>query len=153
MTNKVLARLTVTREDDSKVFVEVHADATFIEFYRFYTQQGRRRSTKKQIRSASRNEGLHPVNCHRQQPGLEILAIRFMRNRFGNSPIKTVKIKYFSKRGYKKLINAAPDQLGLTKVRTLFDQKPIKALIPIGPVSFKKVEKRNHLAIHAGASR
>ena len=150
MTSRILARLTVTREDDSKVIVEVHANATFHAFYRFYTQQGRRRSTKKLTRCASRNEGLHPVNAHLQVPGLEILALRFMHNRFGNSPIANVKIKYFSKKGYRKLIKASPDQLGLTRVRAMFgEQKPL----PIGLFSFRKVEKRNRLAIHAGATR
>ena len=87
MTSQVLARLTVTRQDDSKVIIEVHADATFHSFYQFFTQQGSKRSTKKWTRSASRNEGLHPVNAHLQVPGLEILALRFIHNRFGKSPV------------------------------------------------------------------
>lgn len=145
----VLARLTATREDGSKFIVEVPADATFHNFYRFYTQQGLKRSTKKFLRSASRNEGMHPTNQHRQIPGLELVALVLIRNRFG-SPVKNTRIRYISKKAYKKLIHCAPDQLGLTKVNVLFDNKPLPA-----PAWFstKIVSNRNHHKLHAGSSR
>lgn len=150
-TKNVVARLTVTREDQSKVIVEVHTDASFHRFYQFFTQQGLKRSTKTFTRAASRNEGLHPVNAHLQVPGLEVLALRFIHNRFGKSPVVSARIRILSKRAYRKLIHAAPDALGQVQVRALFDQRPVRALRPIGPMSFKLVEKLNHKKIHAGA--
>ena len=152
MKSPVLARLTVTRQDESKVIVEVRADATFHQFYAFHTQQGRKRSTKTFTRWGSRNEGLQPVNAHLQVPGLEILALRFLHNRFGKSPVVSTRIRFFSKKAYRKLIRMTPDELGLTKVKALFDERPIRVQLPRVP-SFKRVQKMNHLKIHAGATR
>lgn len=152
ITNNVIARLTVTRKDKSKVIVEVHADASFSQFYKFFTQDGSKRSTKTFTRAASRNEGLHHANAHLQVPGLQAIALQFIHNKFG-SPVESTKIRIISKRAYQQLINARPDELGQVKVRALFDRKPVHALQPRGPLSFKLVEKINHLKIHAGALR
>jgi len=151
MSPMVLARLTIVREDGSRIIVEVHADATFSAFYRFFTQQGRKRSTRKFLRSASRNEGLQPSNAHLQVPGLEMLMYRFVHNKFG-SPVKSTQIRFFSKKAYRKLLHMAPDQLGQSTVKALFDKLP-KHSMPIGPLTFKRVEKMNHFKLHAGAMR
>lgn len=109
MNKKVIARLTVEREVGVKTIIEVHEDATFQDFYRFYTQDGRRHSTKKQVRAANRNEGLRPyTEAHRMTPGLEILA-----ERFSMMPhVAKVSTRIMRKRAYRKLLAAAPDELG-----------------------------------------
>lgn len=149
MKAPVLARLTVSRADGSKLIVEVHTDATFHNFYRFYSQQGAKRSTKKFLRFASRNEGMHPVNQHRQVPGLDLVMYGLIHNRLG-SPVTNASIRYIGKKAYKKLTHASPDQLGLTKVSAMFDKKPIPAP---SWISTKIVAKRNYHKLHAGSSR
>ena len=151
MKSPVLARLTITRQDDSRVIVEVSADATFHHFYAFYSQQGRRRSTRTFKRWGSRNEHLHPVNCHLQIPGLEMIALHFLHHKFG-SPIRSTRIRYFSKKAYRQLVRMAPDALGLTKVKVLFDERPIRVQLRRAP-TYKLVERKNYFKIHAGATR
>lgn len=151
MNAPIVARLTATREDDSRIIVEVHADATFHRFYNFFSQQGSKRSTKKFLRFASRNEGLDPVNTHLQIPGLEILALRFVHNKFGSRVVST-RIRFYGKREYKRLINAAPDALGLTKVDAGFEKAPATLQIDLFPSS-RMVSRRNHFKIHAGATQ
>jgi hypothetical protein len=152
VTAPVVARLTMTRENDERVIIEVRADATFHHFYAFYTQQGKKRSTRKFTRWGSRNEGLPVVNTHLYIPGLEVLALRFLHHKFG-SPIKSTRIRFQSKKAYKKLIRMAPDQLGLSTVRVILDQRPIRVQLPPSRMTFKRVERLNHFKIHAGAIR
>lgn len=104
--SKVVARMTIERGVGVKTIVDVDENATFSEFYRFYSQEGRRYSTKKQTRVANRNEGIQPWG--REQPGLEVLAVRFE----GMAHVKSVKVRIIRKRAYRRLISAAPDQLG-----------------------------------------
>jgi hypothetical protein len=145
----VVARLTMTREDDTRLIVEVRSDATFHRFYAFFTQQGKKRSTKTFTRWGSRNEALPVVNTHLYIPGLEVLALRFRHHKFG-SPIKSTRLTFYSKRTYKKLILMAPDQLGLSTVRVLLDQKPIRLQLRREP-SYRLVGRKNYFKIHAGA--
>lgn len=113
----VVARLTVTRADGKTTIVEIQADATFHSFYRFYQQQGRRRSTKTLFRTANRNAYLPTVNAHLHQPGLHVIE-RQLRVLFAKSnPVVDTKLRIFKKRAYKKLINSAPT--GLAKVHTV----------------------------------
>lgn len=115
--NNVIARLTVTRQDGKKTIVEVHPGATFHSFYQVYVQTGRRWSTKRQVRVASRNEGLMAINAHRQTPGLEAFAARIAVFKSVSNPITSSKIKIFKKRVYKRLLAATPESLGLVKSR------------------------------------
>src|SRR6185436_626734 len=98
----VVARLTVIREVGVRTIVELYEDATFSSFYQFFTQDGARRSTKKYIRSANRNEGLSPwYRAYRMKPGLAAVAEHFktMPN------ITSVKVRIIKRRAYKKLLN------------------------------------------------
>jgi len=106
----VTARMTVTRALGNLTIIEVCEDATFSEFYRVYTQIGRRRSTKKLVRTANRNEGLKPFYAaHKLKPGLEALAMQWQ----GMPNVASVKIRIIKKRTYRKLLTAAPDALGM----------------------------------------
>ena len=125
-SGKCIARMTVVREVGATTIVEVFENASFHTFYWFFSQQGRRRSTKQLVRTASRNEGLRPgYAAYRMTPGLEVLA-EYWRKQPG---VKSVTVRVLRKRIYKKLINAAPDVLGLVKVSAGFQAKRPQAAI------------------------
>ena len=147
--SSVVARMTVTRALGAVTIVEVHESASFSEFYRFFTQDGRRRSTKRLVRKANRNEGLTPWGAHLQQPGLEVLAEawRKMKN------VEKVTVRILKKRMYRQLISANPSELGQVKVNTRFAPEPGYLATPAGALQFRQVEKRNRYKIHAGAER
>jgi len=116
---QVVARMTIIREVGVRTIVEVYSDATFSNFYSFFTQDGARRSTKKLIRCANRNEGLRPwYRAYRMQPGLAAIAEHFktMPN------ITNVKIRIIRKRIYRKLLDAAPDA-SLVRVHSQADPR------------------------------
>ena len=119
----VVARLTITRKNGRVMIVEVQADATFHTFYRFYTQDARRRSTKTPLRTASRNEYLPVINSHLYQPGLAVIEKQLRTVCAQSNPIVTSKMRIVKKRAYEKLINAAPDALGLVKVTRQIDPR------------------------------
>lgn len=100
----VIARMTVTRENNTKVIVELHETATFASFYHFYSQTGNRRSTKRHIRTANRNEG----------PGLESLAQKLSIYQSTTNPIVSTRIRIIRKGAYRRLLSLRPDELGLT---------------------------------------
>jgi len=107
----VVARLTVVRAVGCRTIIEVQEDASFHTFYKFFTQQGNRWSTKRLVRTANRNEGLLPYyQAYRMTPGLEKLAERWQTM----PGVSSVKIRILKKRAYRKLLSARPDELGLT---------------------------------------
>jgi len=124
----VVARLTVTRAVGSRTIIEVMENATFSNFYRISIQQGNRRSTKRLVRMANRNEGLRSYG-HDQQPGLETIAARWSQQ----PGVASVKIRIIRKRSYKKLISARPDQLGLTRSTV---HLPLRSFSPLSNHSF-----------------
>jgi hypothetical protein len=107
----VVARLTVVRALGNVTIIEVHSDATFSCFYHIFTQVGKRRSTKRLVRTASRNEGLLPYyRAYLMVPGLKVLAEHWSRQ----PGVSSVKIRIIKKRAYRQLLSARPDELGLT---------------------------------------
>lgn len=129
-TTNVIARLTVIRQNGRRAIVEIHRDATFHQFYRFHVQDGKRWSTKTQVRTASRNEALPVINTHLHQPGLDVIEKRLQVFQQQSNPVVSSKIRIFKKRLYKKLCTAQPAELGLTKLTTT-DMQPSRRLIPI----------------------
>lgn len=128
MNSKTLVgRLTVKRAVGSTTIIEVHTDATFTAFYRYFLQDGRRTSTRRAIRTTSRNDGLIPYAAHRMTPGLEILAAFWA----SQPHVANVSVKILKKRLYKKLINARPDELGLVRVETIFQPVHSWARVPV----------------------
>jgi hypothetical protein len=102
----VIARLTITRQDNTRMIVEIHRGARYASFYHVFRQEGNKRSTKTQVRMGSRAEGR----------SLEEIAIKWsMRDRSTN-PITHIKIKIYRRREYRRLVSARPDELGLTKM-------------------------------------
>lgn len=114
--SQIVARLTVTRKLGVKTIIEVHSDSTFQAFYHFYTQQGSKRSTRKFIRTANRNEGMPYINAHLMTPGLELLACKWATMEH----VSLVQVRILRKRAYRKLITARSSDLGQTIVRPLF---------------------------------
>lgn len=117
---KVVARLTVIRQNGLRTIVEVEAGSTFSSFYRFYRQQGSKRSTKELIRVANRNEGTSWIGFrHLQLPGLDVIAKRLEFYASQSNPVVSKRIRIIKRRAYKRLIEANPAELGLTKTRQL----------------------------------
>lgn len=145
--NKVVARLTVTRADGSRLIIEVHNDSTFSKFFFYFRQTGNRRSTKTFIHTRSRNEGLRHINAQQQTPGLEVLADRITSSNrvfYGRdgrakerNPVTSMRLRIIRKREYRKLLNAAPT--GMPVVRPIFKAKKpsvgILLLLPTRRVS------------------
>ena len=147
----VVARLTAIRRVGVRTIIEVCADASFHDFYRYYTQQGSRRSTKTLVRTASRNEGLHPwYRAYYLQPGLDVLATRMIDQK----QFVSVKVRVIKKRAYRQLLEAAPDVLGLTKVKQLPDPRIAKLPTPRLPVNLPAgwltIEKRMNIILGRG---
>lgn len=110
----LVARLTASRGVGVRTIIEVYTDASFHSFFNYFTQDGARYSTKTLIRTANRNEGLSPWHrVYRMLPGLEVLAARMLDMK----QFVSVKVRIIKKRAYRQLLNAAPDVLGLTKVK------------------------------------
>lgn len=104
---KVVARMTIVKRGSSKrLIVEIHEDATFNQFYRWYSQEGRKH--KRFMRGSQRNDGLQFTRAQ-SRPGLEVLA---ERQQSFNKDIEKVTIKIFQKRIYTRLLTCAPDALG-----------------------------------------
>lgn len=146
MKKSVVARLTVIRQDHTRVIVEVHSDATFTKFYHHYQQAGVKASSRTLLRTTNRNDGLRHINAHDQVPGLEILALRWMHHSFG-SPVVNVRIRYFQKRAYKRLLKANPTALGMMKTTNDFAARPVYSMRPVGPATFDIVSMVNRPAL------
>lgn len=147
----LVASLTVIRENGRRTIVEIHRDATFHQFFRFFVQDGNRWSTKTEVRTASRNEGLPIINAHLHKPGLEVIERRLHIFNKSSNPVVSSKIRIFKKRLYKKLLSARPDELGQTRLthRDLNAPKPIRVSIP----SYDWVRSINRRALRRGAVR
>jgi len=146
--SKVVARLTAIRSVGVRTIIEICEDASFHNFYRYYTQQGTRRSTKTPVRTASRNEGLHPWHrTYRMEPGLEVLATRMLDQK----QFSSVKVRILKKRAYRQLLDAAPDVLGLTKVTRYADPRIMTLPTPRLPVNIPAgwltIEKRVNIIL------
>lgn len=143
--NNVVARMTITRADKSKVIVEIHSDATFSSFYHFYTQQGNKRSTKTETSTANRNKGLPTVNAHLYEPGLHMVQKSIEAIRGGNfAQITSITVRILRRRMYRQLLQASPDVLGLGRVKNGFEtERPTPVLVPIRlPQGYTPLAKR-----------
>jgi hypothetical protein len=140
---EVVARLTVIREVGVRTIIDVYTDATFSNFYNYFVQDGARRSTKKLVRTANRNEGLSPwYKAYRMQPGLAAIAEHLNKM----PQFTSVKIRIIKRRAYRKLLTAAPDVLGLVKVNCQPDPrlmpKPVLRYPVRIPEGYTTISKR-----------
>ena|GEM_PF-3242168 len=152
MNTNVIARLTLQRQNSRTTIVEIHRDATFSQFYRFYIQDGNRRSTKRLVRTASRNEFLPVINTHLHQPGLDVIEKRLRSFQSESNPVVSARLRILRKRIYRKLLSARPDELGLTTLTTTdlqTSRRPILVSVP----SYRLLTKINRRKLHAGSVR
>lgn len=145
-TSNVVARLTAAHHTGRRIIIEVHEDASFHQFFRYYAQDGNRRSTKKEMRRASRNEGLRPAQrAPWMRPGLDVLAKDLQTAHPWRPACTDVRIRILKKRLYRRLLEARPDELGLVRVeRTWVDlprPRPVLRIpirLPAGHTPLKK---------------
>jgi hypothetical protein len=125
--SNVVARLTITRADNTKTIIEVHNDSTFSEFYFYYRQTGMKRSTKVLAFTRSRNQGLHHINAQQQTPGLEVIANSIKASSKAllgrgvdgkENPVTSIKLRIIRKREYMRLLHMAP--MGMPVVKPIF---------------------------------
>jgi len=102
----LVARLTLRMRDGSKKLIELHTDAAWHQFYRIYTQQGRKR---KVLTGYARRQ--MKIGGPR---GLDVVA---EQHRKGNLDITAADIKVYKKRAYQRLLTCPPTDLngGLTR--------------------------------------
>lgn len=136
---KVIARMTIVKRGSAKrLIVEVHEDASFHQFYRWYSQEGRKH--KRFIRGSQRNDGL-PFTRAQNQPGLDVLA---ERQQSFNKDIENVTIKVFQKRIYNHLLNCRPDELG--NGMPIFNTQGLRAAMPERfPATYTTLQKRMNI--------
>jgi len=115
----VLARMTVIRENGSRIIVEVEDGSNYSTFFKFYRQVGARRSTKEFIRHGYRGEAGNIRPC------LENIASKLSLVQITTNPVVDVKIRILRKRAFRKLMTARPDELGLTKTAPLPIYRPV----------------------------
>jgi hypothetical protein len=113
----VIARLTLTRQDNTRIVVEIHRDVRFASFYRYYSQQGNKRSTKSHVRTGGRHEAA----------SLEGVAINFKTRERADNPSTNIRLKIFLKREYRRLIAAGAGELGLSRMSSLPIYSPVPA--------------------------
>jgi hypothetical protein len=114
----VLARLTLTRANGRRTIVEVHEGATWSAFFHYFSQDGKKRRTKTQIRSAGRTDG------GRLNPSLENVASKLAVYQSMSNPVVRSTIRIFRKARYQQLLNARPDELGLVQMQRLPTYSP-----------------------------
>jgi hypothetical protein len=141
---KVIARLIAERSDGLRIIAEVHEGATFMNFFDWSTQQGRRWSTKKHTRFSSRNDGLSHINAHRHTPGIEALKTKL--ESLTLVKYARIDVKIFKKRAYGKLIHAAPDALGPLPIVKPYSPTPASSL----PIRVVLPEPRRRYSITNG---
>lgn len=118
MKTNPTAKLTALTPRGETVIVEVPHGATFGDFYHYYTQQGRRYSTKRLARVGNRNEGIDNYRlAPYTRPGLELIAAKYEQSGFTK-----IKIVILRKRAYKKLIEGDP--AGMVKINKTWISQP-----------------------------
>ena len=111
----VIARLTLSYQDRTRMIIEIHSDARYASFYHIFRQQGNRRSTKSKVRTGGRHEAA----------SLEGVAVNWKARERADNPITHIRINIYRRREYRRLVSARPDQLGLTKMSSLPIYSPV----------------------------
>ena len=109
------ARAVLELMDGRKIYIEVRDNSKFVQFYTVYTIRGRGRAREYQA-----NPGLNRNYANSIEAAAEKMAKHF--NTFGTAKVKQTKVKIFRKKLYKQRFRMRPDELGLTRVRPLFNR-------------------------------
>ena len=108
------ARAVVELTDGRKIYIEVRDHSKFVQFYTVYTIRGRGRAREYQA-----NPSLNRNYANSIEAAAEKMAKHF--NTFGTAQVKQTKVKIYRKKLYKQRFKMRPDELGLTRVRPLFN--------------------------------
>jgi hypothetical protein len=109
------ARAVVELTDGRKIYVEVRDNSKFVQFYTVYTIRGGRG----RARQYQANPSLNRNYANSIEAAAEKMAKHF--NTFGTAQVKETKVKIYRKKLYKQRFKMRPDELGLTRVRPLFN--------------------------------
>jgi hypothetical protein len=109
------ARAVVELTDGRKIHIEVRDNSKFVQFYTVYTTRGRGRAREYQA-----NPSLNRNYANSIEAAAEKMAKHF--NTFGKAKVKKTKVKVYRKKLYKQRFKMRPDELGLARVRPLFNR-------------------------------
>lgn len=110
------ARAVLELMDRRKIYIEVRAHSKFVQFYTVYTIRGRGRAREFQA-----HPGLNRNYANSIEAAAEKMAKHF--NTFGTAKVKQTKVTIYRKKLYKQRFKMRPDELGLTRVRPLFNRQ------------------------------
>jgi len=108
------ARAVLELTDGRKIYIEVRDNSKFVRFYTVYTIRGGR------AREYQANLSLNRNYANSIEAAAEKMTKHF--NTFGTAKVKQTKVKVYRKRLYKQRFKMRPDELGLTRVRPLFNR-------------------------------
>ena len=108
------ARAVLELTDRRKIYIEVQDGSMFVKFYTVYAIRGRGRAREYKV---------YPSHPRTYANSIEDAATKMAKHfdKFGNAKVNKVTVKIFRKRLYKKRFKMRPDELGLTRVRPLFN--------------------------------
>ena len=109
------ARAVVELTDGRKIYIEVRDHSKFVQFYTVYTIRGRGRAREYQASLSINRNYANSIEA-----AAEKMTKHF--NTFGTAKVKQTKIKIYRKKLYKQRFKMRPDELGLTRVRSLFNR-------------------------------
>lgn len=132
--SRVVACLTMTKQNGRKIIVEVHDDAGFSNFYNWYSREGRKHKVFRRV--SHRSDGIEPWYMQSQvPPSLERLAETTQKHAeklaghrssyheitmaWADERIVDIKIKVLSRKKYLRLLSCPADELpgGMTKIQ------------------------------------
>lgn len=140
--SQVIARLTVTHRNGQQTIVEVHDDASFSRFYRWYKRNAGQ-DDKHYMRSMSRIEArdLEALGAQIKENWKRLAAHPVARGKWSSHLVDDVKIVLLDAERYIHFLDCDPEQLpggGLPRSLTV-GHKPIGAvIIPIGYTPLQK---------------
>ena len=108
------ARAVLELTDGRKIYIEVRDNSKFVRFYTVYTIRGRGRAREYQA-----NLSLNRNYANSIEAVAEKMTKHF--NTFGTAKVKQTKVNVYRKKLYKQRFKMRPDELGLTRVRPLFN--------------------------------
>ena len=108
------ARAVLELTDGRKIYIEIQDGSKFVKFYTVYAIRGRGRAREYKV---------YPGHPRTFANSIEDAATKMAKHfdKFGNATVNQMTVKIFRKRLYKKRFKMRPDELGLTRVRPLFN--------------------------------
>ena len=108
------ARAVLELTDRRKIYIEIQDGSMFVKFYTVYMVRGR---------GWAREYKVYPSHPRTYANSIEDAATKMAKhfNTFGTAKVKQTKDKIYRKKLYKQRFKMRPDELGLTRVRPLFN--------------------------------